>query len=407
MCFREGTQAHADGRLDDAIKQFNYAIGLDPTQSHYYHHLAHSLQEGDRLDESVEAYKSMLKIDPGNHDGWYDMGVHSAATRQRRGRRGIVQPRSRTEPSRQGRVDFPRDELHVAGEYPNAIDAYERAPEIDPSCVTSHYNLGTAFLNSKMESNRSAEDYHRAGHHFHEAIRVHPDYADAYFNLALCYQGCGEHQDALDTFQHALELEPKMQEAADAINAIQHAMAQEVADRQRKADAARNIAHGQRLLKSPTETGGGLGASSRNIVREEGKKQAIASCLPVLTTKYPAEQAAAAGGAAAAPPPRQHEYDKLRRALELERMRAIKLEEQLASQAQVHSAQVAVLRQTQESNDRVKNHRDDLEGFKEAAASRNHAAEVEIRMQKLLANFKTLQTQHGRAARQTAAPAQP
>jgi tetratricopeptide (TPR) repeat protein len=393
LCFHEGTQAHADGRLDDAIKQFNYAIGLDPTQSHYYHHLAHSLQEGDRLDESVEAYKSMLKIDPGNHDGWYDMGYIQQQLGNAADAAASFSRALELNPVDKDALIFLGMSFMSQGEYPNAIDAYERALEIDPSCVTSHYNLGTAFLNSKPESNRSAEDYHRAGHHFHEAIRVHPDYADAYFNLALCYQGCGEHQDALDTFQHALELEPKMQEAADAINAIQHAMAQEVADRQRKADAARNIAHGQRLLKSPTETGGGLGASSRNIVREETKSNDSPPVVPVLTTKYPAEQAAAAG-AAAAPPPRQHEYDKLRRALELERMRAIKLEEQLASQAQVHSAQVAVLRQTQESNDRVKNHRDDLEGFKEAAASRNHAAEVEIRMQKLLANFKTLQTQH-------------
>ena len=381
LCFHEGTKAHARGRPDDAVKQFNYAIGLDPTQPHYYHHLAHSLQEMDRLDESVVAYEAMLDLDGSNYDGWYDMGY----IQQQLGKSGDAADSFtralELNPQDKDALIFLGMCFMTEGKYASAINTYKKALDIDPSCVTSHYNLGTAYLNAKDESNRLAEDYHRAGHHFHEAIKVHPDYADAYFNLALCYQGCGEHQDALDTFNHALELQPDMHEAREAVDAIRQEMHREKANRQRQLEEERSavhIAHGQRLLSSPASTGtNDKPSSSTATVSNQG---IVTSAAKSMIDPNENRQ--------------ESDASRLQRELDRERARAKKLEEDLRSQTQKHDDQLRVMRETQASNDRLSSHREELEGLKQAKASQNHATEVEIRMQKLLADFRTLQTQH-------------
>ena len=51
-------------------------------------------------------------------------------------------------------------------------------------------------------------DYDRALRHYHEAVRLHPGYADAHYNLALLYQGSGQVMEAVRHWKMYLKLDP-------------------------------------------------------------------------------------------------------------------------------------------------------------------------------------------------------
>jgi len=79
----------------------------------------------------------------------------------------------------------------------------------------------------------SKDDIEKAQFYFRKAIELSPKYADAYFNLGICYQDKGSEKDltedksreqyelALEKYQKALELDPEMLEAAEAIEALE------------------------------------------------------------------------------------------------------------------------------------------------------------------------------------------
>ena len=90
---------------------------------------------------------------------------------------------------------------------------YQAAVEADPNYPLAHYNLGNLY------DERS--DVNRAYSHYHAALRLHPQYADAHYNLALLHQGQGEMMKALSHWQTYLKLDSTSQWAQVARREIE------------------------------------------------------------------------------------------------------------------------------------------------------------------------------------------
>ena len=88
-------------------------------------------------------------------------------------------------------------------EWKKSEQYYRAAVEADPNYALAHYNLGNLY------DERSDPD--RAYAHYHSALRVHPQYADAHYNLALLHQGQGDMMKALSHWQTYLKLDPSSQ----------------------------------------------------------------------------------------------------------------------------------------------------------------------------------------------------
>jgi len=88
------------------------------------------------------------------------------------------------------------------GEYDQAIAALEQALKINPKAPKAESNLGIAY--------ERRGDLDAAIQHYDEAIRQAPKHANAYSNRGYAYHLKGDHQRALDDCDRALKLRPDL-----------------------------------------------------------------------------------------------------------------------------------------------------------------------------------------------------
>jgi tetratricopeptide (TPR) repeat protein len=79
-----------------------------------------------------------------------------------------------------------------------AIAAYKKTLELDPTHAAAHINLGTLYYNRR--------EYGAAEKHYREAIEVDPRYALAYFDLGNVLDETGRLQDAVKAYKDAIAL---------------------------------------------------------------------------------------------------------------------------------------------------------------------------------------------------------
>src|SRR5947207_14607264 len=90
------------------------------------------------------------------------------------------------------------------GDYEGAVEAFEKAVEINPNDARARYNLALAqqYLG---DSELAIAGYRRA-------IDLDPQLVDAYINLGNLYGELGLHEESLETLQQALDLDPENDE---------------------------------------------------------------------------------------------------------------------------------------------------------------------------------------------------
>jgi len=86
-----------------------------------------------------------------------------------------------------------------------AIAAYHKVLEIDPSHAAAHINLGTLYYNR--------QEFGLAESHYRQAIEADPRYALAYFDLGNVLDETGRVHEAIQTYKTALQLAPTYADA--------------------------------------------------------------------------------------------------------------------------------------------------------------------------------------------------
>ena len=89
--------------------------------------------------------------------------------------------------------------------YDAAIDSYNQAIKIKPDYAEAYNNLGIA-LKDTGDFNAAIDSYKRA-------IKIKPDYADAYYNMGNALKGKGEFNAATDSYKQAIKIKPDYAEA--------------------------------------------------------------------------------------------------------------------------------------------------------------------------------------------------
>jgi tetratricopeptide (TPR) repeat protein len=125
------------GRIDDAVRQFQNALAIDPEHASAYSNLGVLRARQGRLDDAMQAFQAALQHDPELVDAHNNAGL-----------------------------------VHLAqGRYEAAEQSFRTAMRLDPGYAKAHYNLGVCF-----ERQGRLEE---AGGEFREALGLDPGYAKA------------------------------------------------------------------------------------------------------------------------------------------------------------------------------------------------------------------------------------
>ena len=100
------------------------------------------------------------------------------------------------------------------GELDKAISEFQAALDIRSRNTETHYSLGAALIQNNLGNAFARKQlWDEAIDHLQEAVRLRPDYADAYFNLGSVFFQQGRIDQAIAQWQKALAIRPTDAEA--------------------------------------------------------------------------------------------------------------------------------------------------------------------------------------------------
>jgi tetratricopeptide (TPR) repeat protein len=166
-----GQALFRQGRVEEAIGEYEKAIALDSTLDAARLGLAEAFMQQGRFDDAVVQLVKVLELNPENSAARLQLGVL-------RGRQG---------------------------KYDEAVAALSEVLRRNPDDLAAHNNLGNVLtLQGKQEE---------AVKHFERAVQFSPEHASAHNNLALAYKKLGRTADAIAEYREAIRLNPEQIES--------------------------------------------------------------------------------------------------------------------------------------------------------------------------------------------------
>lgn len=181
--------ADESARHHEALGYYKRVLLINPSHHEACYNLGYVQEELQLFDDAIDSYKMALELDPKDKDALINLGNCYMSL----------------------------------NDFEKAVRTYHAAIALEPSCVMTHYNLASAHHSAATAAHDSAAakgHYKSARDEFEAAIKLNENYADAYFNLGICYQDEGDVANARRNYKRALELQPGMTEALEAISAL-------------------------------------------------------------------------------------------------------------------------------------------------------------------------------------------
>lgn len=167
-----GTALLREGRLNDAIAQFDKALKIDPQYAAGHNNLGNALLRVGRVEESYEHLQKALAIDPHYAEAENNLG----------------------------------NTLLQIGKLDEAATHYGKAVEIDSHYAEAYNNLGAVFLQMGRPEESLAD--------LEKALKLDPASPPAHNNMGNTLLRLGRPGDALAQYDQAVTLDP------DNVNAL-------------------------------------------------------------------------------------------------------------------------------------------------------------------------------------------
>ena len=198
----------ADNNPTDAIAQYKYGFHL------------HSLK---RLDEALEYYKKTIALDPKFADAYLNMAVIYKEKNQPANAIYALQNGLKSAPKNQKLKDMLSSlnsqtvtsryqnalKKHNQGKYDEAIKEYLSIIQISEPDADLYINLGAAYQASK-KLNEAAGAYIKA-------TQIDSKNSTAFYYLGTVYSALGKNQEASKAYQKALVLDPENKDIKQAL----------------------------------------------------------------------------------------------------------------------------------------------------------------------------------------------
>jgi Flp pilus assembly protein TadD len=200
-----GVALEKKGQMDEAINQYQETIRLKPDHALAHNNLGVTLGKKGQPDEAIRQLQEAIRLKPDYADAHYNLGIVLGRKGQLDEAIRQYQEALRLKPDHaEAHNDF-GIALDRKGQTDEAIRQYQEAIRVKPDHAAVHNNLGVAL------AKRGQSD--EAIHQFAEAIRLKPDDADFRRNLAVVLAKRGQMDGAIRQYQEAIRLKPDDAEA--------------------------------------------------------------------------------------------------------------------------------------------------------------------------------------------------
>lgn len=199
-----GVSLAASGYSDEALAAFKQAKDLDSEMREPYIALGMAYLNLKRYDDALSTFQEMIKLEPQNDAALTAIGK-------------IFQHKKQPEQSIEfylKAIEYDKTDADCAedyaslgssyvelGRFTDAIDAYRRAIERNPTKASFCISLGSVL--------ESVERREEAISVYTKATEIAPNDPNSYHGLGHCLQNAGRTPEALQAFQRASELDPK------------------------------------------------------------------------------------------------------------------------------------------------------------------------------------------------------
>ena len=153
---------HERGQLDEAEKELDKALGLNPRYAPGHYNLGLTFYKKGRMDNAIDEFKKTLELDPHFSYALYNLGLSYF-------RKGL---------------------------YQNAIETYKEFLKLDPYCRNARINLGVAY--------GGLQQWNKAIEVLEEELEYFPENFNTHVYLGIVYRETKDYPKALVHFRKAL-----------------------------------------------------------------------------------------------------------------------------------------------------------------------------------------------------------
>jgi tetratricopeptide (TPR) repeat protein len=199
------------GKLDEAIACYRWAVQLKPDFAEVHNNLGVTLKDQGKLDEAVACYRRVVQLRPNDVEPHNNLGV--ALKDQGKPDEAVACYRRALQlnPDDVEVYNNLGDALKDQGKLDELLACYRRAVQLRPNDVEPHNKLGNALKN-QGKLDEAITCYRRA-------LELRPDYAEIHNNLGNALKDQGKLDEAVACYRRALELKPDSAEAHNNLGA--------------------------------------------------------------------------------------------------------------------------------------------------------------------------------------------
>ncbi|MBM25004.1 MAG: hypothetical protein CL760_04810, partial [Chloroflexi bacterium] len=190
------------GEDEKAIEDYNKAILLYPKYINAYFNRALCYSKLGEHEKAIEDYSKAIELKPDDAGAYNNRGLSY----------GKLGKHEEAKADRAHTNFFRGVSYSKLGKHEEAIDEYSETIKIDPNYTNAYFNRGVSYgklgKHEEAKADRAHTNFNRGlsygklGKHeeaideYSEAIKLNPNYADAYNNRGFSYGKLGKHEEA-------------------------------------------------------------------------------------------------------------------------------------------------------------------------------------------------------------------
>ena len=193
------------GYWKDSETLFGHAVKVTKNNYIAYNNIGDALLNQGRIDEAMGQFQEAIRINPDDAEAHYNFGTALLKKSQTGEAINQFQEAIRLKPNYAEAHNNLGTALLNQGQIEQAVSQFQEAIRLKSDYAEAHFNLGVALFNQGQTENAVSQ--------FQEAIRLKPDYAEAHINLGVALLKQGRIGGAISQYQEAIRLKPDFVEA--------------------------------------------------------------------------------------------------------------------------------------------------------------------------------------------------